>query len=185
MESSKINRQNYEVFIVDYLDGNLGPVESAELLLFLELNPDIKKEMEGLSGAIPDQEPMPEYPFKEALKPAYDTDAVHITGENNTYYFIAYHEGDLSETGMQNVNEYLSKNPEFLSAFEAFRMSRLSSDSRIKYPEPGETQKDRAAVQNPFSLLFIRGRFGVDPYFGIFQTTARKQKRDFRPDNGK
>lgn len=141
MESSKINRQNYEVFIVDYLDGNLGPVESAELLLFLELNPDIKKEVEGLSGAILDQEPVPEYPFKEALKPAYDTDAVHITGENNTYYFIAYHEGDLSETGMQNVNEYLSKNPEFLSAFEAFRMSRLSSDSRIKYPEPGKLKK--------------------------------------------
>lgn len=53
-----INRNNYEPFVIDYLDGALSPEMTAELLLFLELNPDIASEVEGLQN-----EPIPSEDF--------------------------------------------------------------------------------------------------------------------------
>ncbi|MCB9000870.1 MAG: hypothetical protein H6537_02720 [Bacteroidales bacterium] len=35
----KINRNNYEIFLVDYLDGKLTPEKEAMLMVFLHENP--------------------------------------------------------------------------------------------------------------------------------------------------
>ena len=42
----KINRNNYEVWFVDFLDGNLDEVSRQELYAFLKKNPDLAKELE-------------------------------------------------------------------------------------------------------------------------------------------
>lgn len=44
----KLDRTTYELFIIDYLEGNLDPVQVSELLLFLEQNPDLKAEFDGV-----------------------------------------------------------------------------------------------------------------------------------------
>ena len=44
----KINRNNYEAFLIDFLDGTLDAVLVAELMLFLEANPDIREEFDGI-----------------------------------------------------------------------------------------------------------------------------------------
>jgi len=44
----KLNRENYGIFIIDYFDGNLSKTESEQLLLFLDANPDLKKEFRDL-----------------------------------------------------------------------------------------------------------------------------------------
>jgi hypothetical protein len=40
----KIDRSNYEIVIIDWLDGNLNDTESAQLFQFLGENPDLKEE---------------------------------------------------------------------------------------------------------------------------------------------
>ena len=40
-----INRQNFETYFIDYLDGRLDPGQVAELLSFLEKNPDLEREL--------------------------------------------------------------------------------------------------------------------------------------------
>ena len=44
----KINRQNYESYFLDYIEGNLQPVDVAEVILFAEKNPDLAEELNGL-----------------------------------------------------------------------------------------------------------------------------------------
>lgn len=45
---NKINRHNYEGFYIDYLDGNLDAEKAAEMEAFLEANPDLAEELEGM-----------------------------------------------------------------------------------------------------------------------------------------
>lgn len=50
MKQEQINRGNYEVFLLDYLEGKLSDPEQQQLLAFLEVNPDLKEEFEALSA---------------------------------------------------------------------------------------------------------------------------------------
>jgi len=45
-----INRHNYEVFLLDYLEQNLSPNMVAELMVFLEQHPDLKQELDELQA---------------------------------------------------------------------------------------------------------------------------------------
>ncbi|WP_430935510.1 hypothetical protein [Saccharicrinis sp. 156] len=53
-----ITKENYEIWMMDYLDGNLSDSHKALLLQFLEKNPQIKEELQGLDKIIlsPDEE---------------------------------------------------------------------------------------------------------------------------------
>jgi hypothetical protein len=48
----KPDRTSYEIWLVDYLDGNLDSGQAGLLMAFIEENPDIKEEFEGLSGIV-------------------------------------------------------------------------------------------------------------------------------------
>ena len=64
----EINKHNYEIVLIDYLDGKLNPLEVAELLLFLEQHPDIKAEFEGLENVSVSSIEQETFPAKDALK---------------------------------------------------------------------------------------------------------------------
>ncbi|KXK46137.1 MAG: hypothetical protein UZ10_BCD003001461 [Bacteroidetes bacterium OLB10] len=52
-----INRENYEIWFIDYFDGKLSPEQTAELLLFLEENGDLKLEFDSFSNiTLPEQD---------------------------------------------------------------------------------------------------------------------------------
>ena len=43
-----INKENYEVYFIDYLDDKLDELTVAKLRLFLELHPELKEELAGM-----------------------------------------------------------------------------------------------------------------------------------------
>ena len=47
-----INRNNYEVFFMDHLDGKLSPPLEQELRAFLVLNPDLAIEFEDVQSSV-------------------------------------------------------------------------------------------------------------------------------------
>ncbi|MBV6485461.1 MAG: hypothetical protein KFKLKKLM_02025 [Flavobacteriales bacterium] len=47
---SNINRNNYEAFLLDYVEQNLSPEMVAELMLFLAQNPSLKAELEAFEN---------------------------------------------------------------------------------------------------------------------------------------
>lgn len=131
-----INIDNYEVFIIDYLDNKLGPLETAQLLLFLENHPGLKDEFEDLRTIAITPSSDETFGFNESLKQPADCDAVNLSIFNYSHYFIAATEGDLSETGYNLLNQFLKKHPELESEYTLFKSCRLKPDSKIHYPQP-------------------------------------------------
>lgn len=129
----KITRENYEVFFLDYADGNLQPGEVAELMLFLEHNPDLKEEFENFENIT--LAPVPELVFekKEELKKQVFTLGA-LNGESSDTYFVAYHEKDLSEKEEALVDAFLDQNPEFKNNFNLIGKARLQADKSILFP---------------------------------------------------
>lgn len=132
----EINIDNYEVFIIDYLDNKLGPLETAQLLLFLENHPGLKDEFEDLKTINITPTSNESFGFTESLKQPSDKDAVNLSFLNYSHYFIAATEGDLSETGYNLLNQFLEKHPELKSEYHLFEACKLKPDTKVHYPEP-------------------------------------------------
>ena len=98
----KINKHNYEEYLLDYLEGNLSREVAGEVRAFLEQNPDIKAESEELLDCSLDIE---NYKFdnKDLLKknPNYDIEGISKFEQLS----IAQLEGELS----LNETEQLKK----------------------------------------------------------------------------
>lgn len=64
----KINLQNYEEWMVDYIEGNLTPEQQRELQEFLVFHPELQKELEafGMTKLVPDTTVV--FPDKASLK---------------------------------------------------------------------------------------------------------------------
>ena len=142
-KDSNIGIHNYEEHIVNYLDGQSGPLETAELFLFLELHPELGVDLDDLSQMVVEPDLNVVYDFKEALKPGHDADAQQISSENYIYYFTAYIEGDLSQKGVKAVNRFVDQNPAFKSDLlllekcqEVKRMSLPRRQNRLQSLSP-------------------------------------------------
>lgn len=101
---SKIDRNNYEAFYLDYLEGNLSKENSARLKLFLEENPDLKAELEEFEMVEVSPEPVVQF-NKELLKK-------NITNNNIEDYIIASIEEQISTDDEIELQEFLKKTPE-------------------------------------------------------------------------
>ncbi len=132
----EINISNYEVFIIDYLDNKLSALQAAELLLFLENNPGLKGEFEELKSFTVTPTNKEVYGFNELLKQPADSDAVNLSINNCSHYFVAALEGDLSPSGMDALNDFLSAHPEFISEYNLYAACKVKPPVGIKYPEP-------------------------------------------------
>lgn len=130
-----ININNYEVFIIDYLDGKLGTLETAQLLVFLENHPGLKEEFEDLKTIIVTPNENEVFGFNESLKQPSDADAVNLSMLNYPHYFIAAVEGDLTATGQHLVGNFLKEHPELASDYELFKATKLIPNKKIRYPE--------------------------------------------------
>lgn len=67
---SNINKNNYEAFLLDYVEQNLSPEMVAELMLFLEQNPDLKAELDEYENTLFAQTPVATFEHKADIKQA-------------------------------------------------------------------------------------------------------------------
>jgi len=126
-----INRFNYESYLVDYLDGKLNPSFTAELLLFLDKNPDIKGELDGIQDAVLVGE-LTVYPNKSALKKkSFLKDGID---DEFDYLCIASIEGVLSQEEKNTFERILKDGPDRQNEFLTFQKAKIDADSAISYP---------------------------------------------------
>src|ERR1035437_3350257 len=120
-----IDRNNYEMYFLDYLEGRLTTDETAALLLFANENPDLKELLEGeeIISLVPDEK-IGFFP-KSALKkntisdienePAvseensYSGEAlrVSISAGNYEEFMIRYYENELEEVEKAELANFL------------------------------------------------------------------------------
>ena len=140
-----INRNNFEAYLLDYLEGNLNPLLTADLMAFLAENPEYEK-------FIPDFEIQPliahsgEYSNKQFLKKDFP-DFPQINQENFDEFCIAYCEGLLGEKDSMRLKEYIAQHSEKQKDLELFIKLRLQPDLSIGY-------HDKAGLKKPAGRSF-------------------------------
>lgn len=124
-----IDRTTYELYIMDYLDGRLDAVAVSELLLFLEQNPDLKEEFEGMRNFTLDKNSDAPALDKSFLKkPSYD-EVKHLYEP----MLIARMEGDETEQEVLQLNKAELLYPGLKKDETLFLQTRLVPDLHVVY----------------------------------------------------
>ncbi len=137
----KINRNNYETYFIDHLDGRLDASLVMELNQFLEDNPDLKEELDSFETISINLHETFNYSDKEVLKKAVVSPIDKINSENYNEYFIASFEGDLNSVDQKSLKSFIEANPQLQSEYDLFKISRISSDKSIIFANKKSLKK--------------------------------------------
>lgn len=143
----EINRNNYEIFFLDYMDGNLDRAMVAELLIFVEENPDLKEEFEDFELISVPVESSIIFEDKNSLKKNHVTGVDNINSTNYQNYFIASIENDLSAEELNQLKLFLKKNPSLTKEYKLFENTFLKPDKKIVFADK------KSLKRFPFSIL--------------------------------
>jgi hypothetical protein len=131
-----INRNNYEAYFLDFIEGRLSPEQEEVLRRFLKFNPDLDQELTAYEiQAI--SKPHLRFPGKEFLKKEFPVEGTHVRDANFDMYSIAFLEGDLDKAQQARFEAYLAQHPEKKRELETFKATFLDP-APVTYP-----QKDR------------------------------------------
>lgn len=162
----KVNRTNYEVWMIDYFDGKLNAVETAELMAFIDKNPDIKIEFENFED-IGIEPGITGFTRKNQLKRDSIIATENINEENYEEFFVAYHEGDLNENQTNELFDFVDSNPVLETEFQFHQELFIAADSSVIFEQ--KTVLKRKAVIGIYwqisaaaaIILLLFGLFGV------------------------
>ena len=109
----QIDRSNYEIWIIDWLDGNLNSYQAAQLNLFLDQNADLREEFNNLTNSKLLSPPIT-FQNKGNLKKS-SSDITQIQFE---YLCAAYLENDLTISQKEEIDEIVKKSPARKKTFD-------------------------------------------------------------------
>ncbi|MAX82069.1 MAG: hypothetical protein CL843_18055 [Crocinitomicaceae bacterium] len=128
-----INHNNYEIWMIDYLDGNLSSAEEAVLFAFLKSNPELKEDLTLMEGThlIPNaKESTSIYKHKNLLKKEVRS-VGNVSQANYEDLFIAYHEQLLLESEKEEIHSFLTLNPFLKRDFELYGKVYLPKETYV------------------------------------------------------
>ena len=117
----QINRSNYEIWFIDWLDGILNNIQVEKLIQFLKENPDLKEEFDELSSVRlkPTEKTLPN---KNHLKKSTE----NITDSQFELMCIAYAEKDLSSEQCSELKEIVEHDTDKKRIFELFQKTKFT-----------------------------------------------------------
>ncbi len=125
-----VSKENYEIWMMDYLDGNLSGTDRALLFQFLERNPHLKEELKGLENVVVN-------PQEEVFTSKHTL----LKGSNELsdmpypeYVAIKEVEDALDADELQWKSSYLKQDKTNTTLFGLYSKVTLSADQSIRYP---------------------------------------------------
>ncbi len=144
----EIDRSNYEIWFIDWLDGKLNDLQVERLKLFLDENPELKEEFNEL--ALISLKPIGKsFPHKDHLKKSI----ADISWSQFEYLCISHLENDLSLGQQTELFEAIEMDPEKKSSFELIQKLKLAP-ANISYKYKSKLKK-RTVFQNVIRLSVI------------------------------
>jgi hypothetical protein len=140
-----INQNNFEAYLLDYLEGNLNPLLTADLMAFLTENPEFEKYLPDYDSRISISNPL-EYTQKNHLKKDF-ADIPEITTENFDEFCIAACEGLLKESELNRIARYISGDADRQNNMALIRKLKLQPDSTILFT--GKSRLKKSLARSP------------------------------------
>lgn len=126
----EINKNNYEVFFLDFFDGNLSSERKEELFSFLAMHPDLQKEFSEYESITLGRD-IQIFENKTVLK-RFELNQ-SIDESNFEQFCIAWLEGDLSEEQRSKFLVFVKSNPVQEMVFNRFQSLKLHPPKEIVY----------------------------------------------------
>jgi hypothetical protein len=139
----EINRNNYERYFLDFVEGALSAEEEDIVRRFLRFNPDLEDELDEFASIVlpPDEV---HYPYRELLKKETGG-KTEIKRQDRELRAIAYLEKDLTPEQAASFELELTENRELARQVELLRKTFLSP-AAITYPH-SKSLKQRKIVK--------------------------------------
>ncbi len=164
----RISIFNYEVFYLDFLEGNLSEEDAALLLVFLDENPHLKVEDEKLP-ILGNENPSLDANFKANLKQLVFNETP-ITRDNAEQFLIAETENLLSEEKKAELTGFVSKYPELAQAQKIYAAAHFVADKSVLFEDKNSLKQSKKIVLRPFISLAIAASVAI--LFFVWNSTT-------------
>ena len=133
---NRINFNNYEVWLLDYAEGNLSAEDTAELLLFMEQHPELQIDIDNLMEfTLPSDEDI-SADFKHQLHK--ENDAFKERFEN---LCIAFYNKTITAPEKNELDFILKQNPHWTKEFKAFAHTYIQQESDVEFTAKSSLKK--------------------------------------------
>lgn len=135
--ANKINIENYEAYLLDYMEGNLSKEDFALLQAFAALHPELDIDLSELELVELENESV-KFEDKGSLKKS----ALHLLSDED---YINYIEKNISQEEKRKVDDLRVKHPEINKELSLYQKTILTADKTIVF-ENKETLKKKTKV---------------------------------------
>ena len=133
-----INRNNYELYLIDYFDGILDGETKTAVEKFLVDNPDIAQDAQQLSSF--KLNPLASS-YKHKSKLLKSKQLLVGVEDEFDYLCIASLEKDIDQRDKQTLEAAIEKNPQRAIEFQQFQIAKLKADLKITYKHKGKLKR--------------------------------------------
>ncbi|OFX35248.1 MAG: hypothetical protein A2X08_07360 [Bacteroidetes bacterium GWA2_32_17] len=188
----KINRINYELYFVAYLDNNLSHSDMLELMAFLVQNPDLEEEL----NLVKDIKLEPEticFDAKNSLKKK--NEEIEITKEKFDELCIGKIENTLNKEEKILLERYIKLNPELEKEFKLFELTILQPDLSVEFTSKESLKRIELTTEqaNQLCIGYIENNLNEaeEKQFNSLLNQSREFKKEYelynltvlKPDN--
>jgi len=151
-----INRNNFEAYMLDYLEGNLDPLLTADLMAFLAENPAYEKYLPDYGGSISLSDTY-EYTEKDLLKRGF-SNLPGVTPGNFDEFCIAACEGLLDNSDRNRLTDFIAQHPDKQHELDLYRKIKLQPDTSVLFTGKSKLKRPNAT---PAKLRYFYYAMGV------------------------
>ena len=160
----KISINNYEAYLIDYMEGRLNDAEIQQLKVFCTLN---HIDFEELTEDLPILEsPNDSYDEKEQLFKNKIVPSGSINEDNYEKHFIAYQELLLDEEEKREVEDFVEQNRFLIKDLRAYAKCKLEPDTSIDFEDKDSLKK--TAIVMPLYARIAAVAAVIALLFGLF-----------------
>lgn len=172
-----INRNNYETYLIDYLDGTLHPNEVAEVLLFLEQHADIKQEFEAMGGVV-----------LHAAETNFNSSML-LKSEHDRNQLLLFKEveGNLSRQEALELKTAIKQHSKLIGEQKLFALTIQQPDLSVVYPNKNALKKSTLTVAWYTPILRIAAVIMLLSSIGFVYVKLHQPQlpvADYKPNNG-
>lgn len=167
----QISKENYELYFVDYFEGNLSPEEEVLLMNFLNENPDLKEEFEIYGAPLKIEKSNISFAGKNNLKmPA------ELIDKDPDELFIDHLEGNLNVDEQKAYNLFKSSSSPFRKLHYLYQQIKFAPDTSIQYEDKNKLKitKLNLFINNSlYGVISIAASIAIVVFIAIFLSQNR------------